>query len=140
MDFKEKKIIYWLIFLVAMLVFVLLLMPALNNKRIVKAPNETLQDGKMAYVTLVYPDKKRAFEGEITDGMTANDILAQASFVGNLGYKINGVNSVADYEIDGMFYNGGKKWNCYLNNALVSPKSADEVVINDKDKMICKYE
>jgi len=135
---EEKKILFLVIFTIACLFLVFLLLPVFNIPSPLNTSLFTKQSkevNKTASLLLVFPDKKRAFEGEVVDGTTVSDVLLASAQAGNFSFDYkNG------YVIDGLGGGGNKEWKCFLNNDLVEFSFADKKVVNKGDKIKCIYE
>lgn len=88
-----------------------------------------------AALIINYGETKRAFAGEVVEGMTILDTLVTSAKAGNFDF---------DYQegilnrVDG-FEKNEKKWNAYLNGSKVQ-ESLDGVLIKAGDKIELKFE
>ena len=82
-----------------------------------------------------YGETKRAFAGEVVEGMTSSDVLLVSARAGNFDFNYeNGI-----LKRIGQFEQNGKKWNAYLNGKKIGD-SPDKVFIKAKDKIELKFE
>jgi len=80
-------------------------------------------------------ETKRAFAGEVVEGMTISDALVTSARAGNFDFNYeNGI-----LKRIGQFEQNGKKWNAYLNGKKIGD-SPDKVFIKAKDKIELKFE
>jgi len=88
-----------------------------------------------AALIINYGETKRAFIGEIIEGMTISDALLVSAKAGNFDFDYEGgvLKRIGEFEIN------GKKWNIYLNG-YKAEESLDKVFIEAKDKIELKFE
>lgn len=81
--------------------------------------------------------KKRAFRGEIVEGMTVYDALAASQEAAGLSFSLKGEGDAVE-EIDGV-KNNSHEWRYYVNGepAKVSPQFEE---IKPGDKIVFKFE
>ena len=88
-----------------------------------------------AALIINYGETKRAFIGEVIEGMTISDVLLVSAKAGNFDFDAEeGV-----LKRIGQFEQNGKKWNTYLNGTKTED-SLDKVFIKAKDKIELKFE
>lgn len=80
-------------------------------------------------------EKKRAFAGEVIEGMTIFDALTASAKAGNFNFvEESGILK----RIDG-FERNGKKWNAYINNSRVE-EILNKTLIKPGNKIELKFE
>jgi hypothetical protein len=80
-------------------------------------------------------NKIRTFQGEVVEGMTLFDALFVSSKSGNFEFEADDGGIIS---IGGLRSEGGKKWECFLNQKKVE-KKLNEVFISPGDRILCKY-
>lgn len=88
-----------------------------------------------AVLTINYGETKRAFIGEVIDGMTISDVLLVSAKAGNFDFDLEqGI-----LKRIGQFEQNEKKWNTYLNGTKTED-FLDKIFIKAKDKIELKFE
>ncbi len=91
-----------------------------------------------AVLTIDFGDgNKRSFEGEIVEGETSLDALAQAAKAGNFSYKMNGNNELI--AIENVAQKKNKFWRWYLDDKKID-RPLNDIVLKSGDKMLTRYE
>jgi len=88
-----------------------------------------------AALIINYGETKRAFIGEVIEGMTISDALLVSAKAGNFDFDAEeGI-----LKRVGQFEQNEKKWNAYLNGTKIGD-SLDKIFIKAKDKIELKFE
>ena len=88
-----------------------------------------------AALIINYGETKRAFAGEVVEGMTISDTLLISAQAGNFDFDYkNGI-----LKRIGQFEQNEKKWNAYLNGVKIE-EPLDKVFIKARDKIELKFE
>jgi len=114
-----------LLVFISLLVFLILFLAFFLQKTEKKEATLTIDFGG---------NKIRTFQGEVVEGMTLFDALLTSSQSGNFEFEANG----GIISIGGLQNEGGKKWECFLNQKKVEG-NLNEILISPGDKILCKY-
>jgi len=88
-----------------------------------------------AALIINYGETKRAFAGQVIEGMTISDTLLISAQAGNFDFDYkNGI-----LKRIGQFEQNEKKWNAYLNGVKIE-EPLDKVFIKARDKIELKFE
>ncbi|MDP2638862.1 MAG: DUF4430 domain-containing protein [Candidatus Azambacteria bacterium] len=91
-----------------------------------------------ATLTIDFGDNsKRSFEGEIVDGETLFDALAQSSRAGDFSYELDENNNLS--AIENFSGNNKKSWQYYLNGEKIGEK-LNSVKLQANDEIVVKYD
>ena len=78
---------------------------------------------------------KRAFAGQVIEGMTISDVISTSAKTGNFDFDYeNGI-----LKRIGQFEQNEKKWSVFLNGVKIE-KPLDKVFIKPKDKIELEFE
>jgi len=88
-----------------------------------------------AVLIINYGETKRAFAGQVIEGMTISDALLVSAKAGNFDFDYDGkiLKRVAEFE------QNAKKWDVYLNGTKIE-ESPDKVLIKARDKIELIFE
>lgn len=90
---------------------------------------------KEAVLIINNGETKRAFAGQVIEGMTIADVLTPSAKAGNFDFNYEeGI-----LKRIGQFEQNGKKWNVYLNGVKIE-EPLEKVLIKAKDKIELKFE
>ena len=96
-----------------------------------------------AYLEIDFGDKKRAFEGEITEDMSILDAVLASSRGGEIEVKYALINDqtnilkINDHTEDGL---SRKTWTFYLNGEKIRTSEIHQVKVKPGDKILVRFE
>jgi len=88
-----------------------------------------------ALVVIDFGNNKRAFAGEVIDGMTITDALGASAKAGNFNYIYQ--NGTLE-KVDGLEKDGGQ-WAVFINGTKVE-EPLDKITIKPQDKIELRFE
>ncbi|HOK35317.1 MAG TPA: hypothetical protein PLL80_01115 [Candidatus Pacearchaeota archaeon] len=88
-----------------------------------------------AVVIIDFGNNKRAFAGEVIDGMTITDALGASAKAGNFNYIYQ--NGTLE-KVDGLEKDGGQ-WSVFINGTKVE-EPLDKITIKPQDKIELRFE
>ena len=97
----------------------------------------------IAYLEIDFGDKKRAFEGEITEDMSILDAVLASSRGGEIEIKYALINDhtdifkINDHTEDGL---SQKNWKFYLNGIKIDTSEIHRIKIKSGDKILVRFE
>ena len=103
----------------------------------------SLKSYGLAHLEINIGNNRRAFEGEIVDGMTVLEAVQASALAGNIAfkYKMDKNNELIVVSLDGYDYDGsGKPLNFYINDSKIDPKKIHSTLIGDGDVIVIKLE
>lgn len=100
------------------------------------SPKLEINPGEAVLIIDFGENNKRAFSGEVIEGMTVFDALLVSARAGNVSFDFKN-NSLK--RIDWLFQENGKKWNVYFNRKKVE-EDLNDILIKPGDKIELKLE
>ena len=97
----------------------------------------------LAHLEINIGNHRRAFEGEIVEGMTVLEAVQASALAGNIifKYKMDKNNELIVASLDGYDYDGsGKPLNFYINGNKIDPKKIHSTLIGDGDTIVIRSE